>query len=86
MSTDASAELPPDAPEKRQFIVTACQDSRRGELVQIEAASHEEAVRSVAESQTLTDGGVVYEAWPAAEPGCILRVTLVPHQVRSYLA
>jgi len=85
VSTDAP-EISPDADEKRQFVVTACQDSRRGELVQVEAASHEEAVTLVAESQTLTEGGVVYEAWPADEPNCILRVTLVPHKPRHDLA
>jgi hypothetical protein len=84
VSTDA-AEMSPDAAEKRQFIVTACQESRRGELVQVEAASHEDAVTSVAASQTLTEGGVVYEVWPAGEPSCILRVTLVPHKPRHQI-
>jgi hypothetical protein len=85
VSTDAP-EISPDAAEKRRFVVTTCQDSRRGELVQVEAASHEEAVTLVAESQTLTEGGVVYEAWPTDEPSCILRVTLGPHKPRHHLA
>lgn len=85
MSTDAP-EMSPATREKRQFVVTACQDSRRGELRQVEAESHEEAVMLVAASKMLTEGGVVYEAWPAGEPSCILRVTLVPHKPRHHIA
>lgn len=85
MSTDAP-EMSLDASEKRRFVVTACQDSRRGELVQVEATSHEEAVTLIAASETLTEAGVVYEVWPAEEPNCILRVTLVPHKPRHDIA
>jgi hypothetical protein len=60
----------------RQFVVVACGGDRRGELRQIQATTHEEAVELVVAPETLTDAGVVYEVWPAEEPGAVLKVTL----------
>jgi hypothetical protein len=79
VSSDAP-QISPDATEKRQFVVVAaCEDRGRcGELQLVEATSHEAAVALVAASQALTEAGVVYEVWPEAEPGSILRVTLKP--------
>jgi hypothetical protein len=72
-----------DALETRQFVVVAYDDDqRRGELEDVQAASHEEAVAQIAASRPLTEVGAVYEVWPAQEPGCILRVTLEPPRPR----
>jgi hypothetical protein len=84
----SDAQTSPDATEKRQFVVVAaCEGSgRRGELQLVEATSHEAAVAVVAASQALTEAGVVYEVWPEAEPGSILRVTLKPPRPQQHSA
>jgi hypothetical protein len=77
----------PDGTLTRQFVVVAYDDDQgRGELSQVEAASHEEAVALIAASRTLTEVGAVYEVWPAEEPGNILRVTLEPPGLRRPIA
>ena len=75
----------PDAPAPRQFVVAAWEDGRQlqKELQQVEASSHEEAIAAVAASRTPTDAGVVYEAWPQAEPDSVVRITLEPRQSRQ---
>jgi hypothetical protein len=60
----------------RQFVVVECGNDRRGELRYVQAATHEEAVALIVVPEALTDAGVVYEVWPAREPGAVLRVTL----------
>ena len=67
-----------DPPVMRQFVVVACEEERRGELRQVQATTHEEAVALVAVPEALTEAGVVYEVWPATAPACVLRVTLRP--------
>jgi hypothetical protein len=42
----------------------------------VQAASHEEAVALIVVPERLTEAGMEYEVWPAAEPGAVLRVTL----------
>lgn len=76
-----------DALETRQFVVVAYDDDqRRGELEDVQATSHEEAVAQIAASRPLTEVGVVYEVWPEQEPDCILRVTLEPPRPRPPIA
>lgn len=60
----------------RQFVVAAREEDRRGELRYVQAATHEEAVALIVVPERLTEAGVEYEVWPAAEPGSVLRVTL----------
>lgn len=67
-----------DAPAPRQFVVVACDEDRRGELRHVQASTHEEAVSLIVVPEALTEAGVVYEVWPAQEPGAVLRVTLRP--------
>jgi hypothetical protein len=67
----------------RQFVVVACEEDRRGELRQVQATTHEEAVALVVRPETLSEAGVVYEVWPAGEPGAVLRVTLRPPVLRD---
>ena len=68
------------SPQKRNFVVAAWERRRRRQrdLREVPANSHEEAVALVAASRVLTTDGAVYEAWPAKQPGCILRITLEP--------
>jgi hypothetical protein len=75
-----------DAPETRQFVVVSCEDDRRGQLRHVQARSHEEAAALIAAAEMLTEAGVVYEVWPAQEPGCILTVTLRPPGLRRPIA
>ena len=60
----------------RQFVVVTCEEDQRGDLRHVQAATHEEAVALIVVPEALTDAGVVYEVWPTAEPGSVLRVTL----------
>lgn len=60
----------------RQFVVVAREEDGRGELRHVQAATHEEAVALIVAPECLTEVGVEYEVWPAAEPGSVLRVTL----------
>jgi hypothetical protein len=62
----------------RQFVVVACEEDRRGELRQVQATTHEEAVAQIVAPEALTEAGVVYEVWPVEEPGAVLKVTLRP--------
>lgn len=64
------------------FIVAPWEKNRKRsrDLRRVQAKSAEEAVAMVAASRTLTKEGVVYEVWPAEEPGCILRITLKPRE------
>jgi hypothetical protein len=62
----------------RQFVVVVREEDRRGELRYVQAATHEEAVALIVVPECLTEAGVEYEVWPAAEPGSVLRVTLRP--------
>jgi hypothetical protein len=74
--------MSPNPLGRRNFIVAAWGKSRQRqrELQQVQAKSHEEAVAVVAASRTLTKDGAVYEAWPAQDPGSILRITLEPRR------
>jgi hypothetical protein len=76
--------MSPNPLARRNFIVAAWEKSRRRQrdLRRVQAESHEEAVAVVAASRILTEEGAVYEAWPAEEPGCILRITLKPRRPR----
>lgn len=69
-------------PAPRQFVVVAREEDRRGVPRQVRATTHDEAVTMVVDPETLTDAGVVYEVWPAADPGAVLRVTLRPPVLR----
>jgi hypothetical protein len=60
----------------RQFVVVAREEDQRGELRHVQAATHEEAVALIVVPESLTEAGVEYEVWPAAEPGSVLKVTL----------
>jgi hypothetical protein len=71
-----------DAPAPREFVVVACEEDRRGELRQVQASTHEEAVALIVVPEALTEAGIVYEVWPAQEPGYVLRVTLRPPGIR----
>lgn len=75
-----------DAPSTRKFVVVTCDDNRRVELRHVQATTHEEAVSLSVVPETLTDAGVVYEVWPAQDPGCVLKVTLRPPGVRHPIA
>jgi hypothetical protein len=66
----------------RQFVVVARGEDRRGELRHVQAATHEEAVALIVVPECLTEAGVEYEVWPAADPGAVLRVTLGPPGLR----
>jgi hypothetical protein len=60
----------------RQFVVVAREEDQRGEPRCVQAATHEDAVALIVAPEHLTEAGVEYEVWPAAEPGAVLRVTL----------
>ena len=62
----------------REFVVIAHDGGRRSEPRHVQAATHEEAVALIVVPESLTEAGVVYEVWPAGEPGAVLRVTLRP--------
>lgn len=57
-----------------------------GELRYVQAAHHEEAVALIVVPEALTDVGVVYEVWPAREPGAVLRVTLRAPALRDAIS
>lgn len=62
----------------RQFVVVAHDRGRRGEPRRVQAATHEEAVALIGVPESRAEAEVVYEVWPAGEPGALLRVTLRP--------
>jgi hypothetical protein len=65
----------------RQFVVVAREEEGRGEVRHVQAATHEEAVALIVVPDSLAEAGVVYEVWPEAEPGAVLRVTLRPPRI-----
>jgi len=62
----------------RQFVVVAHEEGGRGEPRHVQAATHEEAVALIVVPESPAEAEVVYEVWPAGEPGAVLRVTLRP--------
>lgn len=60
----------------RQFVVVAHEEGGRGEPRHVQAATHEEAVALIVVPESQAEAEVVYEVWPAGEPGALLRVTL----------
>jgi hypothetical protein len=83
-SSGPESIMSPIPSRKRNFVVAGWEKGRqrRRDLRRVRATSHEEAVAVVAASRILPEEGAVFEAWPAKEPGCILRITLAPRKPR----